>query len=337
MTNQERIDQMNRRSQERENRKSEKSDGFPKWASVYMKYKPGDNVLRPVGNFWEVHSHKISPNDYGSIGVAPQQFFRGKDFLPFDWFCGNWDVASMSSPKEKTCKLCRLNFRAYKMSKKKGLSQEEKKMYDGIKTATALDIKYRWNVIDRAEPHYLRVHDGTDISVPGFKIASFTKNLFGDVQGLFEQTKLDIADKESGIDVIVKRATQVTNNKEKTVYKAVPFMEDLSVKITPLTEEELSWPEWDIVTLSKNGCDFEKIESVMHPHFLELLNMSDEDFNDLLEAEAEEEYAKPATDKKETRPDKPVTEDTKKKNVSMTQETEPVPTSNWDSEDSLPF
>lgn len=323
MTNQEKIAKDKKQEQERaEKAKNKPQAGYVKTATIHQKFPVGKSYIRPVGDFVETHTHNLSPNSFGSIGVADKAMFKGKDFIPFEVPCIDWNILLAEKNSEYTCPFCKLYYRASKMLKRKDLTPEEKKTFEAIKTACAPSRKVRWNDIDRNDPTYIRVKDGKETKVRGLKLASFSKALFKDIKGIFEQTGLDLSDPETGIDLVIDRAVDANN---KTTYSAFAAMERTSVKITPLTDEEKSWTPWDIVDMYSKPYDFNKIEPVMHADFRELLSYSDEDFAQMVNSENEGsgDESSEAEEEVESKPEvsKPVSK--KKLNKRQEQETEP--------------
>lgn len=266
------IDKLNQRN---ENQK-QKSNGYVKTSTTNMKWKDGKNVGRCVGDYVETHTHSLSPNSFGSIGVADEASFKGKGFIPFEVTCTDWDLKTEKYNRERTCPFCKLYGRACKALKRKDLTAEEKKTFEQIKEANKPSKKIKWNFIDRDAPYYIKVNgDKKEEQVKGLKVASYSFGQFNDIKGIVEQNGLDISDPDTGIDIIVTKGKEG----DKVKYSIQACIEKLAVKVTPLTDEEKSWKKWDFVDMYSKPYDFAAIKSKMHENFRIVLELSDEEFD----------------------------------------------------------
>lgn len=257
-----------------------KTSGYIKTSSLRMKFKDGRNVVRFAGNYVEVHTHSLNPNTFGSIGVADEAFFKvkGADRLPFEVACTDWNLKTESYQKERTCPFCKLYKRASEALKRKDLGEDEKKIFENIKNACKPSKKLKWNLIDRDAPFYIKVQNGKEEEVRGYKFADMSFGMFNDIRGIVEQNNLDISDPDFGIDIVVTK----NNTNNKTSYTIQPCIEGISVKVTPLTDEEKKWKLWDFVEMYDKSYDFAPIKAKMHEEFLAILEMSDEEFKDTI-------------------------------------------------------
>jgi len=265
---------------ERNAQAQKKSNGYIKNATTRMKWKDGKNQIRFVGNYVEVHTHSISPSSFGSIGVADGSLFKGKGCLPFEVTCTDWNLQEEKMNKDRTCPFCKLYHRSCEVLKRKDLQEDERKTFEQIKAATKPVKKLKWNVIDRAAPFYLKVNNGVDEEVRGFKVADFSFSMFEDVKGIIEQNAIDVTDPDAGIDIAVIKGQQDGRVK----YSIQPCLERMSVKLTPLTDEEKSWKMWDFVDMYNKPYDFNAIKPKMHDTFRIILDMSDEEFKETIES-----------------------------------------------------
>jgi len=265
---------------QRSENEQKRSNGYVKTSSTKMRWKDGKNVIRFVGNYVEVHTHNISPNNFGSIGVAEEAYFKikGDGRLPFEVACTDWDLKNEKYHKEHTCPFCKLYKRAVEGLKRKDLTNEEKVVFENIKNACKPTKKLKWNTIDRESPFYLRVQNGKEEQVRGLKYSDLSFSMFNDVKGIVEQNNIDISDPDTGIDMIVTKGS----DNGKTEYSIQPCLEKMAVKITPLTDEEKSWKQWDFVELYDKPYDFPAIKGKMHNEFRIVFEMSDEEFSSTL-------------------------------------------------------
>jgi hypothetical protein len=85
---------------------------------------------------------------------------------------------------------------------------------------------------------------------------------------------MDITDVQTGIDIVVVK----TDSAGRVKYSVQPMLEKGSIKVTPFTEEELSWKLLDFVEMYDKPYDFATIKGKMHEDFRIIMEMSDEDF-----------------------------------------------------------
>lgn len=275
------MDKINERKVQEEKR----SGGYVKQSTLKMKWKDGKNPIRLVGNYIEVHSHVISPSSYGSIGVADGSNFKGKGALPFEIACIDWNLKEEKYHKERTCPFCKLSERARIALKRTDLKDEEKKIFEKIRAACKPVKKLKWNLIDRNAPYYFKVTNGKEETVSGYKFADMSYGMFNDIKGIIEQNGMDITDPLTGIDLCVTK----TDDAGRIKYSIQPMLEKMSVKVTPLTAEELSWKQWDFIEMYDKVYDFNAIKSKMHEDFRIILEMSDADFEETLSTTSDTE------------------------------------------------
>ena len=299
------IDRMN-------DRNKPKSDGqkggFEKgWivdSSVTMRFKDGINKIRLVGDEMEIHIHELAPDKFGNIGVADAAAFGHKGGLPYRVPCINWDPVSEKYDKEGGCPFCELYRKACLALKNKNLPESDKKLFEGIKRSMRAKERFRWNVIDREAPYYLKKVKGSDgkemveVRVPGFKIADLSFSMFNAIKDLVITSGADITSDEEGVDVAISRSKE----KDKTTYTANFVIEGKAIKVTPLTDEERGWKRWDFVEKFCQPYDFDAIRPRMRDFFRAVLDMS---FDEIAAYGGDEDPQDDAVDTSVTKPTKP--------------------------------
>jgi len=119
--------------------------------------------------------------------------------------------------------------------------------------------------------------------------------MFNDIKGIIEQNGLDITDNQTGIDLCVTK----TDDSGRIKYSIQPMLDKMSVKVTPLTAEELSWKLLNFIEMYDKSYDFAQIKSKMHEDFRIILEMSDEDFNESISATSATDDDNPLLDESE--------------------------------------
>ena len=261
---------------------------FSKLRGLFHNWQDGDNIIRLVDEFLETHSHFIAPaKNRGDRGLCQEDAFKaeGSDRLQKVVNCLNWDLKTESElPKsEHTCPVCRLYSISCQVLDEKPDDPEEKKFYENLRSACRPRVQLKWNVIDRDNPNIKKIDGDAEVMVPGLKIASIGVEAWDDIEGIFEQVGADITDPEKGIDICVVKSFD--HKKKRITYSAKAIIQGTSLKVTPLTEEEMAFERHDLLALSGRMTDADKIVDALHGDLRDILSL-DEDEEDESPAES---------------------------------------------------
>lgn len=209
-----------------------------------------EHTVRLVGDFKWTRSHWIGPSQFGKdkdIEIINATSFKGENKIPMNVACGNWDVDTESEEASgDNCAVCRLAHNADKMLAKYGKEMEEadKETIKKIRKKCAFRNVYLFKCIDRDNPYL-----DDDKTRKGYKIIKMPAELLNAIIELSNKLQgVNITSPDGGIDITIKRVKPA--NGGKTSYTALPVYEGMTVKQTPLTEEELQYHDLD---LSKFG------------------------------------------------------------------------------------
>ena len=250
---------------------------FASHRDIFHSFAEGDNIIRLVGEFLEVHTHFIAPvakrNDRG---LCQARFFQGDNRLPQTVNCINWnlDLEELKSFKDRRCPFCKLNEIARKASRELRDStdaedKKEREYFDALGKASYSRTGLKWHLIDRNSPWILKVVDGKEEKVKGLKIGTIGTELWKDINGIFDQCGFDITDDEDGIDICV---TKTSGQKTSYAGKAVLFGKPLSVKVTPLTDEERAYDRYDLQAICGKQTDLQMMLDALHEDLKEVLD-----------------------------------------------------------------
>ena len=92
-------------------------------------------------------------------------------------------------------------------------------------------------------------------------------------------TEIDLTSDEDGIDIIIKK-TPPASGKGRTEYSVTPVFSGLTIKKTPLTEEELKWTRLDLSKMLGKAYDNDVLKECFTEEMNDILNDSDEDAED---------------------------------------------------------
>ena len=258
---------------------------------LFLSFEDGDNILRLVGEFIEVKTHYIAPNKRrGDRGLCMDEVFKGDDRMPPVINCADWDMDSESPKKEKTCAICKLHKVAQKALNEDGgrMSKEEKEFFDNLVRSTNPRTLLKWNVIDRRDPYVIEQTDSGERKILGFKIASIGMEAWNDISSIFTQLDLDISDRERGVDVNVVKG----NNGVRVTYSANAVLDGLSVKQTPLSDDESELELHDLKRICGRLTSPEKVMEALHADLRDTIDKTDEsevETDDESEAETDDE------------------------------------------------
>jgi hypothetical protein len=255
------------------------SNNNNKVTGIYYSWKEGTNRIRLAGDFLEVRTHFIAPSPKRKDrGLCFSAAFQGDEKIPQVVNCQNWDVESEHGKSEKTCPICKLNAVA-RAALTEAPGDEEKKFFEDLKSSTRPQTVYKWNIIDRDDPYVTASENGKDTQVLGYKIASIGREAFDDICGIMTQVGYDITDPDKGIDIEVIKDSKGA----RTTYSARAVLSGVSLKVTPMTEEERKLELHDLKIRCGKQTPSEKIVASLHDDLRDILNLN------LTEADGDDE------------------------------------------------
>lgn len=277
---------------------------FKKTEGIFHKFTDGDNIIRMVGEGLETRMHFIAPHPKNNDrGLCSERAFSYKDVedkskvLPKMMMCLDWDIENEKPREEKTCPVCKLYRKSRDMLKKERdkMSQADIDFLTWLVGKTRQNTTYKWNVLDRDNPYVLEVaEDGSKTKVLGYKVAGIGKEAMRDIKGISEQVKKngnDICGIDDGVDINIKKGRA----NGRTSYSAQAIMEGLSVKVTPLTDEEKELEPHDLVRIAGR-----------YPDLITLLDSMHEELRDMLDEDGDNETEVPVAPVKTKKPKKQV-------------------------------
>jgi len=264
------------RKVEEELKESESKNSRKRMKGIYFSFKEGSNIVRLVDNFLQVRTHYIAPNpkqkDKGFCG-ADAFSGTGDEYLPYMINCTNWDVEKEEWNEDRTCPICKIRENAFAQIRAGGLSDEAKKKLETITQKAKPRRAFKWNVIDRDDPYAIEISENNEESkVLSYKIATIGIEAWRDIHGIFESLKLDITDIEKGVDIeIIKDSSG-----SRVQYSARAVMDGLSVKQTPLTDEEKKLELHDLNAMCGKQTSISLIESNLRSEYIPMLKDEEE-------------------------------------------------------------
>ena len=236
------------------------NNNFPKENVWFDWGNSEEHVVRLVGDFKWIRSHWIGASQFGKdIEILSPDAFKGENKIPMNVACGNWDPDSESEePDGDNCPVCRLGRNADKMLQKYGKEMEEadKEIIKNIRKKCAVRNTYLFKCIDRDNPY---VDD--EKTRKGYKIIKMPAELLTAIIELSKKLEdVNITSPEEGIDITIKRVKPEGNKMGKTSYTALPVYKGMTVKQTPLTEEELAYRDLDLSKFAGKAVDRERFE-----------------------------------------------------------------------------
>ena len=296
----------------RNEKKGGKNDGS-RIKGIFHNWKEGENVLRFVGEFLEVKTHFIAPNQkMKAKGFCAMEKFQGENKLPQVINCANWDLET-DEEIDGGCVICKLNkiSRDILYGGNHEIDDEDKAFLDDLRKSSNARVGLKWNIFDRADPYVTKVDDsGNQEQVLGLKIASVGMEAFKDIDNIFEQLQFDLTDAEKGIDISVNKG----HNGTRPVYSANAVLDGLQIKQTPLTEEELEISPHDLKSICGRQTDQASIYEAIRSDLREMIEDYESDGEEEEEEEVEEEVeVTPEVAEEEVEEEKPKTGKTKRK------------------------
>ncbi|MBR4315983.1 MAG: hypothetical protein IKP65_03310 [Alphaproteobacteria bacterium] len=220
-----------------------------------------EHVVRLVGDFKWIRSHWIGENQFGTdITILNPSAFKGENKIPMNVACGNWDVETESEdPDGDNCPVCRLGKNADQMLSKYGkeMQDSDKEIIKNIRRKCAIKNMYLFKCIDRDNPY---VDD--EKTKKGFKIIKMPAELLNAIIELSKKISgINITSPDEGIDITIKRVKPEGGKKGKTTYTAIPVYDGMTVKQTPLTDEERAYHDLDLTKFAGKPVDKERFEA----------------------------------------------------------------------------
>lgn len=220
-----------------------------------------EHVVRLVGDFKWIRSHWIGENQFGAdVTILNPSAFKGENKIPMNVACGNWDVETESEdPDGDNCPVCKLGKNADQMLTKYGKEMQEadKEVIKNIRRKCAVKNMYLFKCIDRDNPY---VDD--EKTKKGFKIIKMPAELLNAIIELSKKLNgINITSVDEGIDITIKRVKPEGGKKGKTTYTAIPVYQGMTVKQTPLTDEEKAYHDLELTKFAGKPVDKERFEA----------------------------------------------------------------------------
>lgn len=218
-----------------------------------------EHVIRLVGDYREVHSHWIGASKFGKdIAILKPSAFTGDNKVSMNVACENWDPDT-ETLDEGACPVCRLAKNAEQMLKQYAneLDDADKETFKAIRRKCSVKITYLFKCIDRENPYL-----DDEKTRKGYKIIKMPQELFTAILEMARKIKgVEIASVDEGIDITIKRQKPANGQKGKTTYTASPVYDGMTVKQSPLTEEEKAYRDIDLLKFIGKPVDKERFES----------------------------------------------------------------------------
>ena len=272
-------ERMKREQQRREEYKKAHSGNGLSFSKMdnWFKWTKNEHVIRLVGDFIITHSHWIGPSPFNQVKLFDDKLFVGDDKLPYQINCGNWDIENEKEDKSCGCIICKLREVAGEIlysEEGKALDEKNKKFFKDLKYKCDAKTRYFFNCIDRDNP-YVNVEE----KIKGYKIIEIPYELMDGILALSEKLKgSDIASVDSGIDLIISKSGGKGEGKVK--YSVLPVYDGMSVKVTPLTDQEKEMKLLDLKLMCGKKQDQERLFNDLNDDIKMLLDDSSSDSED---------------------------------------------------------
>lgn len=239
---------------------------------IFFTFQEGDNNIRLADNFFEVYAHFIAPvPNRNDRGFADAEAFKGDDRIPKMINCIDWDTEKEMWTGKHECPICKLSQISKKISNDPDCSADEHKFFAELQSSARARRSIKWNIIDRNDPFITE----NDEKVKGYKIASIGIEAFRDIQGIAEQTGLDINGTDDGCDIIVTKSKG--GRWEYSARVAMTNDRPPQVAMTPLTNEEREMKLHDLKEICGKKVEADAIIKVLHQDLQDLLSLNDDD------------------------------------------------------------
>lgn len=212
---------------------------FPKQKLWFEWGDKNEHTVRFVGEFVWAQQHWIAKTQFGvDYEIFPESAFTGDEALRKSILCGNWDVDGCNEV-EAGCPICELGKKANAIIGSPDCDEELKKSYIALRNKCRPQQKFFIKVIDRENPY---VSEGEK----GYKILQMPNELLSAISQLDESIgEFSISSEDKGCDVVIKREPPI-NGKGRTKYSVTPVFDGITMKQTPLTNEEKAFRPLDL-------------------------------------------------------------------------------------------
>ena len=275
------LDRLAKMAKEREEKSANRGTGG--YTKMFHSWKPGANNIRLVGRFIEVRTHYLGQENQKVALCKKDAFDKANPrHIPMIVNCPNWNKETNEFVKDGKCPICALNKLArvsikHKDDPEMALKPSELADFEALKSATSSRSSLKWSIIDRDNPNVIKVENGTETQVPGYKIATITNDIQKGILTIGSQLG-DISSINSGVDITVTQSK--VNN--KTSYTVSPSFDPKTrqVKVTPLTAEERGMQLPDLDAMCAKQTEIKDIYDALTDEFRQLI----EDNQDVSEA-----------------------------------------------------
>lgn len=256
----------------------------------YMTWKSGDNNIRLVGKPIVTRTYYLPKSQYSPIDIFKKDAFdreTNENAIPKVINCANWNIQT-EEWEDNGDVLFGLNKIAREMLKvgaEQGVSPEELKKWDLIKSKTNPTLQYRWLGFDRDNPFVLEMVNGRYVikeprEMAGYKLMTFQKTVFEQLCAAQESYgDDDIFSEEKGCDIVVKRM-----DGNKTSWAVGLKMNGRSVAESPLSDEEKAFEMPDLFEICGKQIPNELVMYNLLDEYVDMLN--DPSFAEIIKASA---------------------------------------------------
>lgn len=230
---------------------------------IFFDFSEGEHKIRLVGEWVTIRSHWIYPGPFSKVKLFDESAFNGEDRIKKNIVCSDFDTTTEKVKEEKSCILCKLHSAASEiLYNTSDLSPEQKSLLSGVIRDTNPMERTFFLCIDRNNPE---IAPGKK----GLKIIEFPKALMTQWTNLILQNKdLDVCGDDTGIDFIITKKRQG----KSTVFTVNYSMKNISVEVTPLTDEEKAFQRHDIRKIMGKIPDHALVLSKLRPEFKDILS-----------------------------------------------------------------
>ena len=224
-----------------ENKANRASNNFSKEDIWFDWGDKDEHIVRIVGEYKWFRNHWINTSQYSPFKLLKEEAFEGENKLPKNIACSNWDSETETDDEMGTCPVCKLMKIASNTLKKlgKSMNPEIKQFMKDLRSKCVPGNTFMVKIIDRENPYVAE-------DVKGFKILRMPDTLVAAIKKIGADLGIGVTSDDEGIDIKISRS----KNGNKTTYSAAPVYKGMSIKQTPLTEEERNYRNLD---LSKFG------------------------------------------------------------------------------------
>lgn len=231
-----------------------------------------ERTIRLVGDFRWQKAHWIGKSNFGrDVKLFEDAAFQGDNKLPNQIVCGAWDAATESISEDQHCIVCEIMKKADKIMKTSGkdFDESQKQMINDVIFKCKPKDNYYFLCIDRDDPY---IAEGEK----GFKIIQMPTTLLEAITNLDSKlTAADLNSDDHGIDIVIKKSSPASG-KGKTEYSVTPVFEGVSIKVTPLTDEEKSWQRPDLSKLTGKPYDNDFLRECLTDDMQTILSSDEE-------------------------------------------------------------